>query len=66
METAPFVRVVSGAASRCDMHALKTDRAARGIFGASRKQRRSCGHAKFEWAIAGRPGVIGLGFARLR
>ena len=39
------VRIVSGAASRCDMHTLKTDRAARGIFGASRKQRRSCGHS---------------------
>ena len=49
------VRIVSGAASRCDMHTLKTDRAARGIFGASRKQRRSCGHAKFERAICRTP-----------
>ena len=39
------MRIVSGAASRCDMHTLKTDRASRGIFGASCKQRRSCGHS---------------------
>ena len=50
-----YARIVCGAASRCDMYALKTDRAARGIFGASRKQRRSCGHAKFERAICRAP-----------
>lgn len=49
------VRIVSGAASRCDMHMLKKDRAAREIFGASCKQRRSCGHAKFERAICRAP-----------